>query len=126
MKLPIKNLYCPKLACDVYDYIGFMQPLLGTTAISLGDILDEERHKHSTELIESAFFIKELRKIMAKLSGLPIPNDKDLDEEFNKANALILGESPMKGEEGKDASPNASPLNDKKVSMKAIIKNNAD
>lgn len=41
VKLPIDPLYCPKIACAVYDYIfkGLSQPLLGTFNIPIGDMM---------------------------------------------------------------------------------------
>lgn len=41
--LPTDKLYCPRLACDVYDYIykGMSQPLVGTFTIPMGDIMHE-------------------------------------------------------------------------------------
>lgn len=39
--LPVNPLFCPKLQCDVYDYVykGLVQPLLGTFTLSIGDIM---------------------------------------------------------------------------------------
>ena len=41
IELPEDPLFCPKLACDVYDMVfkGFMQPLLGTFSISIGELM---------------------------------------------------------------------------------------
>ena len=41
IKLPMNPLYCPKIACAVYDYIfkGLSQPLLGTFSIPIGDMM---------------------------------------------------------------------------------------
>jgi hypothetical protein len=46
--LPTDPLYCPKLACAVYDYIfkGFNQPLIGVFTVPIGKLmldLKEER-----------------------------------------------------------------------------------
>jgi hypothetical protein len=40
VELPKEKIYCPSLACNVYDYLykGFSQPLLGTFSIPIGDI----------------------------------------------------------------------------------------
>ena len=45
VKLPIDSLYCPKIACAVYDYIfkGLSQPLLGTFSIPIGDMMQDQR-----------------------------------------------------------------------------------
>ena len=52
MNLPSGSLYCPKLSCDVYDYIfkGLSQPLLGTFSIPIGDIIEETRVNQEEEL----------------------------------------------------------------------------
>jgi len=38
--LPEEELYCPSLACDVYDYVymGLSQPLIGTFSIPVGQL----------------------------------------------------------------------------------------
>ena len=45
LKLPCDPLYCPKLACDVFDQIfkGFAQPLLGTFSIPIGEIMEKQK-----------------------------------------------------------------------------------
>jgi len=52
IKLPSDSLYCPKLSCDVYDNLfkGMMQPLLGTFAIPLGDILIDTYEEQRKEI----------------------------------------------------------------------------
>lgn len=39
-QLPVDNLYCPRLACEAYDYVckGISQPKIGTFSINVGDI----------------------------------------------------------------------------------------
>lgn len=48
-------LFCPKLQCDVFDYVykGLVQPLLGTFTISIGDIMHKENTKRELYLKES-------------------------------------------------------------------------
>jgi hypothetical protein len=45
--LPVDDLYCPRLACDVKDYIfkGFSQPLLGTFSVEIADIKKDTKEK---------------------------------------------------------------------------------
>ena len=40
LELPKKEIYCPSLECDAFDYIfkGLRQPLIGTFSIPIGDI----------------------------------------------------------------------------------------
>jgi len=39
--LPVNPLFCPRLQCDVFDYVykGLVQPLLGTFTLPIGDIM---------------------------------------------------------------------------------------
>ena len=39
--LPVQKLFCPRLQCDVYDFVykGLVQPLIGTFSINIGDIM---------------------------------------------------------------------------------------
>ena len=39
-KLPIQDVYCPALTCDVFDYImlGLKQPSIGSFTINIGQI----------------------------------------------------------------------------------------
>lgn len=43
MRLPSSGLFCPKLSCDVFDFVfkGLSQPLLGTFSIPIGPILEK-------------------------------------------------------------------------------------
>lgn len=45
LRLPVSALFCPKLSCDVFDYVfkGLVQPLLGTFSIPIGDVLEENK-----------------------------------------------------------------------------------
>lgn len=65
--LPVDPLYCPKLACDVYDYVykGLVQPLLGTFAISIGEIMQEMRLEREDELLQSERIIELVRDTIA-------------------------------------------------------------
>ncbi len=67
MHLPSNSLFCPKLSCDVFDMIfkGFVQPLLGTFSIPIGDVLQETIQNQKDELEQSDHIIKELKKIIA-------------------------------------------------------------
>lgn len=62
INLPVNSLYCPKLTCYVYDYVfkGWNQPLMGTFAISLGQILDETLRVELEEQQESDAIIAAL------------------------------------------------------------------
>jgi hypothetical protein len=60
MQLPSNTLFCPKLTCYVYDYVfkGWTQPLLGTFAIDLGRIIEENAQIELEEMEESGNIIK--------------------------------------------------------------------
>lgn len=55
MQLPSNSLFCPKLTCQVYDYIfrGLNQPLLGAFSLNLGAILDQSKKDEVKELSQS-------------------------------------------------------------------------
>ena len=42
--LPTNKLFCPKLACEVYDYVcrGLSQPKVGSFVIDIGAIMQEQ------------------------------------------------------------------------------------
>ena len=44
MDLPVESLYCPRLSCDVFDYVcrGLSQPKVGTFTIDIGSIMQEQ------------------------------------------------------------------------------------
>jgi hypothetical protein len=66
MNLPSSSLFCPKLSCDVYDMVfkGFVQPLLGTFSLAIGDILEETKKNEIEELEESEHIIKQLKQVL--------------------------------------------------------------
>lgn len=66
MNLPSSSLFCLKLSCDVYDMIfkGFVQPLLGTFSIPIGDVLEETKHNQADEIEVSEYIIRELKKVL--------------------------------------------------------------
>lgn len=47
IQLPVEELYCPSLACDVYDYVfmGWNQPLIGTFSIPVGQLKTKTEKK---------------------------------------------------------------------------------
>lgn len=67
--LPVNPLFCPKLQCDVYDYVykGLVQPLLGTFTLSIGDIMHSIRSEREKEIEESDEIIAYLKEFIKKL-----------------------------------------------------------
>lgn len=63
--LPVNPLFCPKLACDVYDYVykGLMQPLLGTFSISIGEMMQEQTRDRERQLKESEDIMAYLKQL---------------------------------------------------------------
>ena len=47
VQLPVEELYCPSLACDVFDYVfkGMSQPLIGTFRIAVGALKTKQEKK---------------------------------------------------------------------------------
>ncbi len=81
MHLPSSSLFCPRLSCDVYDMVfkGWIQPLLGTFSIPIGDILEETKKNQSDEIEESDFMIRELKKVL--MQGGLAKSGRILEEE---------------------------------------------
>jgi len=56
IELPTKELYCPRMACTVYDSVcfGLSQPVIGTFIIPIGALIKElaEERKRETEALE--------------------------------------------------------------------------
>jgi len=54
--LPIDPLYCPRLACSVFDYIfrGWNQPLIGTFTLPIGELMHSlaEERRDETQAIQ--------------------------------------------------------------------------
>lgn len=55
--LPVDVLFCPRLACSVFDNIamGFSQPLIGTFTIPIGDLMHElaKERKEESEALQN-------------------------------------------------------------------------
>jgi hypothetical protein len=49
--LPVDPLYCPRLACQVYDNIikGLNQPLIGTFTVPIGELMLEMKDERMRE-----------------------------------------------------------------------------
>ena len=56
IELPTDELYCPRMACTVYDSVmfGLSQPTIGTFIVPIGDLIKElaEERKRETEALE--------------------------------------------------------------------------
>jgi len=64
--LPVKELFCPRLSCGVYDNIamGLSQPLIGNFTIPIGDLMRalEKERREETKAIEAV--VAELKKFV--------------------------------------------------------------
>ena len=71
--LPVNPLFCPKLQCDVYDYVykGLVQPLLGTFTLSIGDIMHSIRKEREHEIEESDRIIAFLKDFLNNMEQQP-------------------------------------------------------
>ena len=88
VQLPTEELYCPSLACDVYDYVfmGMSQPLIGTFSIPVGALKTKTENKRieSREIVDS---------IIAFLEGQIAKDEQTLQREssessFKRASSL--------------------------------------
>jgi hypothetical protein len=70
VQLPEEEIYCPALACDVYDYLmaGLSQPLLGTFSIPVGEIKCQYEKDTRAELLEARKILEGLMH-HAKMEG---------------------------------------------------------
>ena len=66
--LPIKDLYCPRLSCQVYDciYAGWNQPIIGTFTIPIGELMHDLAAERKSELAALEEMVQTLDKIAAQ------------------------------------------------------------
>lgn len=65
--LPNDSLYCPRLSCQVYDFIfrGLgTQPLIGNFTIPIGDLMADLKEERTTELAAIRNIVTELDLII--------------------------------------------------------------
>ena len=72
--LPTDPLYCPSLSCAVYDYIfrGLSQPLIGTFALPIGELIHELAAERKRETAAIRYIVEQIREIDEK--GVMIPD----------------------------------------------------
>ncbi len=94
MDFPSNELFCPKLACDVYDYVykGFSQPLIGTFTISIGDIMKEQREERSDN-VEKSLRVIEYLKALIRDAGFDVMSYDSLriQEQMKEESGLLQG-----------------------------------
>lgn len=78
--LPVNPLFCPKLQCDVFDYVykGLVQPLLGTFTLPIGDIMHQIRQDREAELEESEQVLFELEALLRDMDAGGLAPEKNL------------------------------------------------
>ena len=71
--LPVNKLYCPKLSCEVFDYIcmGLNQPLIGNFTIDIGKAIAAKTKQKQGFMFTSDLHIRILKDILAKTEFLP-------------------------------------------------------
>ena len=135
--LPVDNLYCPKLTCQVFDNIfkGFNQPLIGVFTVPVGELmlaLKKER-KEETEIIEE--INQKLEKILRFGNYEPkdyinasIPNDQTgASNNFNGSEARSYYQSSNKGSineteiDRDDSVPESQKLLDAESSQNSLV-----
>ena len=65
--LPIDELYCPRLSCQVYDQVfaGFSQPIIGNFTIPIGELMHELAKERKTEIAQLEGMVEKLGKVAA-------------------------------------------------------------
>lgn len=78
--LPTDPLFCPKLQCDVFDYVfkGFSQPLIGTFTIEIGNMMQQQKEDKDTQLSEGERIIKALNEYINEERDLILPQPTGL------------------------------------------------
>ena len=68
VQLPVEELYCPSLSCDVYDYVfmGLNQPLVGTFSIPVGKLKTKQEQKRVQNLAICQNILNFLRNQITK------------------------------------------------------------
>lgn len=66
-QLPVDNLYCPRLACEAYDYVckGISQPKIGTFSINVGDIYFQQQKERVSQVEKAQKLINWLNELYA-------------------------------------------------------------
>lgn len=69
-QLPVEELFCPSLSCEVYDqiFMGLSQPLLGTFTIPIGKIRIENEKRRAEELAKTNELYQHLDQLKRDLN----------------------------------------------------------
>jgi len=91
IQLPIEELYCPSLSCDVYDYVfmGWSQPLIGTFTIPVGALKTKTERKRIDDLAACDSILVFLRNQFAK-------DLSSLEEEVKGKSKSMLSDAAQK------------------------------
>jgi hypothetical protein len=83
LPLPTEELYCPKLACTVFDniFLGWNQPMVGVFTIPIGQYMTElkEERARETQMIEH------INDALAEILGDGAPGVQNFGKQSNIA-----------------------------------------
>ena len=91
--LPVNKLFCPKLSCEVYDYIckGVSQPRIGSFVIDIGTIMQEQVQRQIDTLASSDELIRKISEVKDRTEFTGELDDQESLRSSQKAYALAIG-----------------------------------
>ena len=87
-KLPKEAMYCPSLACTVYDNIarGRIQPRIGTFVINIGEAIAAQKDERDEMLEKGKMLIQDIKQIE---SNTPDFDPKNCISEYDSKKMYI-------------------------------------
>lgn len=94
LPLPSESLFCPRLACTVYDYIfkGFSQPMIGTFVIPIGDLIFKLKDERERETAAIDYILQELDKIIIDqgIMSYSVNNEEEMKDFSSESVKSVL------------------------------------
>ena len=125
--LPVDDLYCPRLACSVYDNIfrGFNQPLIGVFTLPIGQLMMDLAEERKTEIQVIKDIVNEINKIQGDPAREPAPNDSVSLNYDESESEIVQTESHRQSLIQKEDLIEKSKATKKKKKAQKIMKNSS-